>query len=94
MKGLFYWEDLFLVLISSVAAINVAEKGSVTLQVVGKARGGHSSMPTRSSAVGHLSKALVKLDENRMPGGLDGLSLAMFDEMSKHMPFVYKIAFA
>ena len=77
-----------------VAAINVAEKGSVTLQVVGKARGGHSSMPTRSSAVGHLSKALVKLDENRMPGGLDGLSLAMFDEMSKHMPFVYKIAFA
>ena len=77
-----------------VAAINVAEKGSVTLQVVGKAIGGHSSMPTRSSAVGHLSKALVKLDENRMPGGLDGLSLAMFDEMSKHMPFVYKIAFA
>ena len=77
-----------------VAAINVAEKGSVTLQVVGKARGGHSSMPTRSSAVAHLSRALVKLDENRMPGGLDGLSLAMFDEMSKHMPFVYKIAFA
>ena len=77
-----------------VAAINVAEKGSVTLQVVGKAVGGHSSMPTRSSAVGHLSKALVKLDENRMPGGLEGLTLAMFDEISKHMPFVYKIAFA
>ena len=51
-------------------------------------------MPTRSSAVGHLSKALVKLDENRMPGGLEGLTLAMFDEISKHMPFVYKIAFA
>ena len=77
-----------------VAAINVAEKGSVTLQVVGKATGGHSSMPTRSSAVGHLSKALVALDENRMPGGLEGLSLAMFDEISKHMPFVYKMAFA
>lgn len=77
-----------------VAAINVAEKGGVTLQVVGKAKGGHSSMPTRSSAVGHLSKALVKLDENRMPGGLEGLSLAMFDEMSRHMPFLYKVAFS
>ena len=29
-----------------------------------------------------------------MPGDLEGLSLSMFDEMSKHMPFVYKIAFA
>ncbi len=77
-----------------VAAINVAEKGSVTMQVVGKAQGGHSSMPTSKSAVGHLSKALAKLEDNRMPGGLEGLSLEMFDEMSKHMPFIYKIAFA
>ncbi len=77
-----------------VAAINVAEKGSVTMQVVGKAQGGHSSMPTSKSAVGHLSKALAKLEDNRMPGELEGLSLEMFDEMSKHMPFIYKVAFA
>ena len=77
-----------------VAAINVAEKGSVTLQVVGKAEGGHSSMPTSQSAVGHLSKALAKLEDNRMSGELEGLSLQMFDEMSRHMPFIYKIAFA
>ena len=77
-----------------VAAINVAEKGSVTMQVVGKAQGGHSSMPTSKSAVGHLSKALARLEDNRMPGGLEGLSLEMFDEMSKHMPFIYKVAFA
>ena len=77
-----------------VAAINVAEKGSVTMQVVGKADGGHSSMPTSESAVGHLSKALSKLEDNRMSGGLEGLNLAMFDEMSRHMPFIYKIAFA
>ena len=77
-----------------VAAINVAEKGSVTMQVVGKAQGGHSSMPTSKSAVGHLSKALARLEDNRMPGRLEGLSLEMFDEMSKHMPFIYKVAFA
>ena len=77
-----------------VAAINVAEKGSVTIQVVGKGKGGHSSMPTSKSAVGHLSKALAKLEDNRMSGGLEGLNLAMFDEMSRHMPFIYKVAFA
>ena len=77
-----------------VAAINVAEKGSVTMQVVGKAQGGHSSMPTTKSAVGYLSKALARLEDNRMPGRLEGLSLEMFDEMSKHMPFIYKVAFA
>ena len=51
-------------------------------------------MPTSKSAVGHLSKALAKLEDNRMSGGLEGLSLAMFDEMSRHMPFIYKVAFA
>jgi len=29
-----------------------------------------------------------------MSGELEGLSLQMFDEMSRHMPFIYKIAFA
>ena len=51
-------------------------------------------MPTTKSAVGYLSKALARLEDNRMPGRLEGLSLEMFDEMSKHMPFIYKVAFA
>ena len=29
-----------------------------------------------------------------MPGKLDGISLRLFDEVSKHMPFLYKILFA
>jgi carboxypeptidase PM20D1 len=77
-----------------VASINVAEKGSVTLQVVGKAAGGHSSMPPKQTAVGFLAQAITQLENNRMPGDLEGLSLKMFDEASRHMTFLYKIAFA
>ena len=37
-----------------MAAVNVAEKGSVTLQVVAKGAGGHSSLPPPQTAVGVL----------------------------------------
>jgi carboxypeptidase PM20D1 len=93
-EGSFLLEGFFPGVNKAVAAINVAEKGSVTLQVVGKAAGGHSSMPPKKTAIGYLAEAITKLEANRVPGGLEGLSLAMFDETSRHMPFVYKLLFA
>jgi carboxypeptidase PM20D1 len=77
-----------------MAAINVAEKGSVTLQVVAKADGGHSSMPPRQTAVGKLAIAIERLEANPLPGGLSGLSLEMFDTASRHMPFTSRLLFA
>lgn len=77
-----------------VASINVAEKGSTTLQIVGKGVGGHSSMPPKQTAVGVLAAAITKLEENPIPGGLAGLSLALFDTTSREMPFTLKLLFA
>jgi len=77
-----------------MAAINVAEKGSVTLQIVAKAAGGHSSMPPTETAVGRLAAALVALDDHPMPGGLTGLSARMFEDASRYMPFGYRVLFA
>jgi carboxypeptidase PM20D1 len=77
-----------------VAAINVAEKGSLTLQLVGKSEGGHSSMPPPQTAAGILAEAITKLEQNPMPGGLEGLSLAMFDTLSREMPFINRLLFA
>ena len=77
-----------------VASVNVAEKGSTTLQIVGKGAGGHSSMPPSQTAVGVLAEAITKLEENPMSGGLDGLALAMFDTTSREMPFTLKMLFA
>ncbi|MGE0621709.1 MAG: M20 family peptidase [Pseudomonadales bacterium] len=76
------------------AAINVAEKGSVTLDIVARAAGGHSSMPPRQTAVGILAEAITRLEDNPVPGGLSGLSGQMFDTASRYMPFGYRMLFA
>lgn len=76
------------------ATINVAEKGSVTMDIVAKAAGGHSSMPPRQTAVGILAEAIARLEANPVPGGLTGLSLQMFDTISRHMDFTTRIPFA
>lgn len=93
-EGSFLLKDIIPGVNKSVAVINVAEKGSLNLQIVGKSSGGHSSMPPSNSSVGYLAEAITKLEKNPLPGGLEGISLALFDEVSRHMPFENKILFA
>lgn len=76
------------------ATINVAEKGSITLEIVAKAAGGHSSMPPQQTAVGILAEAINALEANPVPGGLSGLSLQLFDAASREMSFPMRIPFA
>ena len=77
-----------------MAAINVAEKGSVTLNIVAKSAGGHSSMPPQQTAIGILAEAITALEANPIPGGLSGLSEQMFDTASRYMPFTSRMFFA
>ena len=93
-EGSFLLNDIIPGVDKPVAVINVAEKGSLTIEVIGKAEGGHSSMPSSNSSVGYLSEALLKLEGNPIPGKLEGISLGLFNEVSKQMPFQYKILFA
>jgi carboxypeptidase PM20D1 len=93
-EGSFLFEDMLPGVEPLVATVNVAEKGSVTLEVVAKGQGGHSSMPPRQTAVGVLAEAITALEQNPMPGGLEGLSLDMFDVISRHMPFTARMLFA
>ena len=87
-KGFFPGIDKF------IAPINVAEKGSANIMIIAKAKGGHSSTPPKKTAVTILAEALVKLEKEPLPGSLEGLSAAMFNEVSKHMPFGYRFLFA
>jgi carboxypeptidase PM20D1 len=63
-----------------LALIGLAEKGSVTLKLVATAPPGHSSTPPAagSSAIGMLSAALARLDQQPMPGGIQGAAAEMF----------------
>jgi len=93
-EGSFVFDDVLPGVDPLMATINVAEKGSVTLEIVARSAGGHSSMPPRQTAVGILAGAITALERNPVPGGLEGLSFEMFDTVSRHMPFVPRMMFA
>jgi len=93
-EGSFVFDGMLPGIEPLLATINVAEKGSITLDIVAHAAGGHSSMPPPRTAVGTLADAIVRLEDNPVPGGLSGLSLAMFDTASRYMPFSSRLAFA
>jgi len=93
-EGSFLFKGMFAGVDNLVAAVNVAEKGSITLDIVATAAGGHSAMPPKNNAVGVLAKAINKLEENPVPGGLQGLSATMFDDISRYFDFPMRILFA
>ncbi|GMV44788.1 MAG: peptidase M20 [Pseudomonadota bacterium] len=78
-----------------LALIGLAEKGSVSVQLVATAAPGHASMPPAApgaSAIGMLSAALVRLDRQPMPGGIQGAAAAMFEAVAPELPFVQRLA--
>ena len=77
-----------------VASINIAEKGYLTLDLIAKGTGGHSSMPPAQTAVGTLAVAIVKLQNAPVPGGLGGPGTATLDVVSRYFPFSQRIIFA
>lgn len=93
-EGSFVFENMFPGVEQPIALINTAEKGNVTVRIVASAAGGHSSMPPRHTAVGRLAEALVALERNPVPGGLDGLPAQTFDAVAPHMPFLPRLMFA
>jgi carboxypeptidase PM20D1 len=76
------------------ALIAVAEKGYATLRVTAKDKGGHSSMPPKSTAVETLAKAVVAIADHPFPMSLGGPTEAMLKGLAPQMPFMTKMAVA
>ena len=93
-EGSFLFDGMFPGVDALLASVNVAEKGSLSLEIVATSAGGHSSMPPQRTAVGYLAEAITRLEANPVPGGLTGLSKEMFNTISRHMPFGPRIFFA
>jgi len=77
-----------------VASINVAEKGYVTIALVARAEGGHSSAPPARTAVTELAEAIVKISDNPFPAHLDGPSAELLRQLAPEMPFIQRMAIA
>ncbi|MFT4519377.1 MAG: carboxypeptidase PM20D1 [Halioglobus sp.] len=69
----------------TMALINVAEKGYLTLTLVATGEGGHSSRPPKISTIGRLSRALNIIEENPFEPRLVGPVEAMFEAMAPHV---------
>ena len=76
------------------AIVGIAEKGYLSLRLRALAQGGHSSMPTNRTAVGALSRAIVKLEANPFPSSLDGPTRGMLEAMAPYAPFGQRILLA
>jgi carboxypeptidase PM20D1 len=73
-----------------VALVGIAEKGYLSLELTVEDAGGHSSQPPKNTAVGILSRAIVRLEENPFDGGFEGVTGQMFDKLTPEMSFDQK----
>lgn len=76
-----------------VAVIGVAEKGYVNLRLRVDAPGGHSSQPPPQTALGTLSRAVVKVEDNPFPAELTYIRQT-FDAIAPYSTFGNRLAMA
>jgi len=73
------------------ALVGIAEKGSVTLEVIAKAAGGHSSTPPRTTAAGILARAIQRIEASPFPGGIGPVTGGFFEFLAPELPFVARV---
>ncbi len=76
-----------------VAAVGVAEKGYLTLELTARAHPGHSSTPPRRTAVGALCRAIARLEADPFPADLTHVR-RMFEGIGPYMSLPYRFLFA
>jgi carboxypeptidase PM20D1 len=77
-----------------VALVGVAEKGFVTIELSTRVGGGHSSLPPTQTAVGIVSAAVARLEDQQMPARLDEPTRQMFDRIGPRLGPVQRAVFA
>jgi carboxypeptidase PM20D1 len=77
-----------------IALIGVVEKGSIGVHLNVEQTGGHSSMPPRHTAVGILSRAITRLEDNPMPARLIPVVEEMLLRVAPEMPLTRRIPLA
>ena len=75
-----------------VAAIGIAEKGYVSIDLKASMPGGHSSTPAPDNALTVLARAVQRLQAEPMPARLDGATAQFFAWAAPEMGFGGKLA--
>ncbi len=86
-EGLLITEGIMPGLSKPAALIGIAEKGYLSVVLKVPAAPGHSSMPPvkGSSAIGMMSAALRRLDDEQLPANIRGVAREMFETIAPEM---------
>ncbi len=77
-----------------VAFICTAEKGYISVELSVETPPGHSSNPPRETAIGILSQAVKRIENNPMPAYFDGPARSMFTGLVDNMATALKVIIA
>ena len=93
-EGLMITEGILKGLDQSAALIGVAEKGYATIQLSLDATPGHSSIPPQKTAIGMMSVALARLEDQQFPAQIQGVALALFETIAPEMHGLNRVLLA
>jgi carboxypeptidase PM20D1 len=93
-EGLLITEGMMPGLSTPVALIGIAEKGYLSVVLKVGAAPGHSSMPPPrgGSAIGMMSAALRRLEDEQLPAGIRGVAREMFETVAPEMSGFQRVA--
>lgn len=93
-EGGFVAHDLVPGVSGDVALVSIAEKGIASVQLQVDSPGGHSSRPPAKTAIGVLSRAMVRLEQHQMPPTISPVLGQMLDALASSMNFGNRLVVA
>ena len=87
-------ENVFPGVTKPCGLIGIAEKGYLDVKYETKSAGGHASAPKPHTPVGILARACCRMENKPFPCHLTKPVAEMFDTLSRHSTFLYRMIFA
>ena len=87
-------ENVFPGVTKPCGLIGIAEKGYLDVKYETKSAGGHASAPKPHTPVGILARACCRMENHPFPCHLTKPVAEMFDTLSRHSTFLYRMVFA
>lgn len=81
------------ILDANLTGIGVAEKGYADFRVTVKAKGGHSSQPPKHTAIGILSKKVIKLENHQFKAKIMPFVYNLFKDIGRHTSYAGRFIF-
>jgi len=78
-------------LLQDIAIISTSEKGYLTLELIARAPGGHSSTPPPQTSIGSLARALRRLEAQPVPEVAGGPVGDLLDHLEEHVAWPLRL---